>query len=139
MKPAFRRRARKLAVQALYQWEMLKVPMTEIEAQFLAREDLDEVDVDYFRELILGVESQVNTLDENFHLYLDRPIKDLTLVELCVLRLAIFELMNRPDVPFRVIINEALELTKIFGSVEGFKYVNGVLDQAAKKLRASEF
>lgn len=138
MKPAFRRRARKLAVQALYQWEMAKASAAEIETQFLEREDLSRVDVNYFRELVAGVISQFNELDKLFQPYLDRAINELTIIERCVLRLATFELAHRLDVPFRVVINEALELTKIFGTIDGFKYVNGVLDQAAKILRPLE-
>lgn len=138
MKPAYRRRARKLAVQSLYQWAMSQTPVEEIETQFMEREDLAEVDVEYYHDLIHGVKDQLEKLDALFTPSLDRSISELTLVELCVLRLAVYELVNRLDVPYRVVINEALELTKIFGTVEGFKYVNGVLDQVAKGIRSSE-
>ena len=77
-------------------------------------------------------------IDDAFRPFIDRPLHEIDVIELAVLRLAVYELLKRPDVPYRVIINEALQLTKQFGSVEGYKFVNGILDKVARKLRVSE-
>ena len=138
MKPAARRKARKLAVQALYQWLIAQSPMAEIEAQFLSKENLHETDLDYFSDLIRGVESHIDQLDQCFKPFLDRSMESLDPVELCVLRLATYEFVYRPEIPFRIILNEALELAKIFGSTDGFKFVNGVLNKVARQLRTHE-
>ncbi|HCU05141.1 MAG: N utilization substance protein B [Gammaproteobacteria bacterium GWE2_42_36] len=138
MKPAARRKARKLAVQALYQWLIAQSPMNEIETQFLSNENLQETDVEYFSDLIRGVETHVDQLDQHFTPFLDRAIKTLDPVELCILRLSTYEFAYRPEIPFRIILNEALELAKIFGSTDGFKFVNGVLNKVARQLRPHE-
>ncbi|OGT45542.1 MAG: N utilization substance protein B [Gammaproteobacteria bacterium RIFCSPHIGHO2_12_FULL_41_20] len=136
--PQARHNARHYAVQALYQWQLTGASGTDIENQFLKHQISKQVDLEYFKELLHGIVSEQKTLDEHMHPYLKRQLHELDPVELAVLRLAIYELTKRPDVPYRVIINEALELTKKFGSVEGYKFVNGVLDQVARKIRAHE-
>lgn len=133
--PAPRRLARRLALQAIYQWQLTNTSPDEIEKQFLTHESLDKVDVPYFLELLRNVPKQVETLDAHMRPILDRPISDLNPIELAVLRIGLYEITHRPDVPYRVVIDEGLRLTKTFGTVEGFKYVNAILDKLAKILR----
>lgn len=135
MKPAARRKARKLAVQAIYSWQLSDNSMSDIEAQFLTDNDTSKVDVDYFLILVRGVAGQVRSLDEAVSPFLDRPLKDLDQVERAVLRLAAFELRERLDVPYKVAINEAIELAKSFGADDSHRFVNGVLDKAIDSLR----
>ncbi|PHR65755.1 transcription antitermination factor NusB [Pseudidiomarina marina] len=137
MKPAARRKARKLAVQAIYSWQLSQNSMSDIEAQFLTDNDTSKVDVDYFLALVRGVAGQSSTLDEVLEPFLDRPLKDLDQVERAVLRLAAYELRERLDVPYKVAINEAIELAKAFGADDSHRFVNGVLDKAIDSLRAA--
>lgn len=136
--PAWRRRARRFALQGLYQWQLTGSDITAIEAEFLNDNDLSKVDVIYFSELLREIPKCFPELDEAMEKYLDRKISKLDPIELAILRIAIYELSRRLDIPYRVAINEALELCKIFGATESHKYLNGVLDQVAKKLRAIE-
>jgi len=133
-----RHRARKLAVQAIYQWQMTQDSIDQITSQFLTEVNPKKVDLNYFSEIVNGVAKYVIELDHQMQPVLDRAVSSLDMVELAVLRLALYELIHRLDVPYKVVINEALNLTKIFGSVDGFKYVNGVLDKLAKRLRSDE-
>lgn len=137
MKPAARRKARKLAVQAIYSWQLSQNSMSDIEAQFLTDNDTSKVDVDYFLALVRGVAGQSSVLDEALEPYLDRPLKDLDQVERAVLRLAAYELRERLDVPYKVAINEAIELAKSFGADDSHRFVNGVLDKAIDSLRSA--
>ena len=134
-----RHKARRFAVQAVYQWQMAGADPKEIEKEFFEVHDINKFDVDYFRALLSGVTQYQSRIDTEMTPVLDRPISELSPVELAVLRVALYELFYRPDVPYKVVINEALELTKTFGSVDGFKYVNGVLDKIVtlNKLRKS--
>ncbi len=129
-KTAARRLARSLAMQALYQWHMAGQSINEIEAQFRVDNDFSHVDGAYFREILHGVPAQKSDIDELLILHLDRPLADLDPVELAILRLSSFELRNRLDVPYRVVINEGIELAKVYGATDGHKFVNGVLDKA---------
>ncbi len=138
MRPQTRHKARSLAVQALYEWSLSGREIYSIESQFLAEQNLKRVDVKYFRALLQGVTEQIETIDQEIKPFLNRSLESLTPVELAVLRLAVFELAHRPDIPYRVVINEALELSKQFGAEDGFKFVNGILDKVAKKLRVAE-
>jgi len=138
MNPTARRNARHYALQAMYQWQLSGTPVKDIEAQFIATQIIRKVDLDYFKELIHGVVLQHLDLDQQMIPILKRPLAELDPIELAILRLSIYELINRLDIPYRVILNEALELTKRFGSIEGYKFVNGVLDRVARKLRAVE-
>lgn len=137
LNPAKRRKARRLALQAIYQWQLTKDDVAVIESQFFADDHFSKVDVDYFREL-MQVPNRVSELDQLMVEFLDRPFEQLDLVELAILRMALYELLARIDVPYRVIINEALELAKLFGATDSYKYINGILDQAAKLLRTQE-
>lgn len=136
--PIARHNARRYALQAMYQWQMADTPLKEIEVEFLRYHIDKKLDLEYFKELLHGIPANQHAIDLEIKFYLDRSFQDIDPVELAVLRLAIYELIKRPDVPYRVIINEALELTKKFGSVEGHKFVNGVLDRVAKKTRTTE-
>ena len=136
--PVARHNARRYALQAMYQWQIAGTPIGEIEAEFLHYHIDKKLDLAYFKELIHGVPKHKHELDHEMQAFLGRGLHEIDPVELAVLRLAIYELMKRPDVPYRVIINEALKLTKKFGSVEGHKFVNGVLDRVAKKNRTQE-
>lgn len=138
MKPTTRRHAREYALQAMYQWQITQTPITDLEFQFLTQEIKKKTDLDYFKELIHAIPHQCNEIDNNLIPYLRRPLEELDPIELAVLRIAAYELAKRLDVPYRAVINEALELTKKFGSIEGYKFVNGVLDHAAKKWRSTE-
>ncbi len=124
-----RRKARRFALQAVYQWQMTGAVLSEIEKEFFEFNDIKKFDVDYFRKLLVGVVEFHARIDAAMAPALDRPIEELNPVELAALRIAIYELLYQPDVPYKVVINEALELTKTFGSTDGFKYVNGVLDK----------
>lgn len=136
--PVARRNARRYALQALYQWHIAGTSMSVIEAEFLKYHVNKKFDLDYFKAIIHGIPENQHEIDSEMRSFLSRPLSEIDPIELCVIRIAIFELMKRPDVPYRVIINEALELAKTFGSIEGYKFVNGILDRVAKKTRATE-
>ena len=140
MNPIPRQKARKFALQALYQWHLTKDDIVKIEEQFLTKDikDLTKVDVVYFNELLRGVPTNLDSIDSAIQPYLKRGIKEVDPIELSVLRIAFYELSHRPDIPFKVVINEALDLTKTFGSEEGYKFINSVLDRAANELRVAE-
>jgi len=133
-----RARARRFAMQALYQWDLSGTDLPLIRRQFLEAEDFSRADQKYFIELLSKLPEKVDIIDENISSCLDRPIGQLDPVERAVLRLAVYELLYRPDIPYRVSINEAVQLTKKFGAEQGHAYVNGVLDKAAHSLRAAE-
>lgn len=136
--PKTRYFARRFALQALYQWEVAKTPIDILEAQFLSNKEIQKADISYFREILRGVIHRQEELDRDMQPFLERPIKSLNYIELSVLRMATYEFSQRLDVPYRVVINEALELTKQFGTVEGYKFINGVLDKIARITRIDE-
>ena len=133
-----RRWARRFALQALYQWEVTRQPMTDIENQFKDDKDIDRVDPEYFKDVLHGVVEQHDVIEVYIKRYIDRPLTELDPVELSILRLGIYELLKRPDVPYRVILNEGLELGKMFGATDGYKFVNGILDKVAREIRRHE-
>ncbi|MFI8482400.1 transcription antitermination factor NusB [Pseudomonas sp. NPDC078700] len=133
-----RREARTLAMQALYSWHVAGQPLNEIEAQFRVDNDFTAVDGAYFHEILHGVPRQKSEIDSSFEPLLDRPLDEIDPVELAILRLSTYELRNRVDIPYRVVINEGIELAKVFGATDGHKFVNGVLDKLAPRLRADE-
>ncbi len=135
---ARRRKARHYALQALYQWHMAGASPSAIEAEFRTDYDFDVVDLEYFQALVHGVPAHVDELDALLEPLLDRKLSELDPVERSLLRLGTFELRERIDVPYRVVINEAVALAKKFGASESFRYVNGVLDRLAADLRAPE-
>jgi len=135
LNPALRRKARQMAMQALYQWELSSASLVGIEREFCEDNDMTKVDVDYFSELLHQVPVMKTELDDLLKPLLDREMGELTPVELTILRLSGYELLKRHDVPYRVIINEGVELAKTFGATDGHKYVNGVLDRLAREVR----
>ena len=130
--------ARQSALQALYQWQMTGQDVADIDQQFIVEQDPANFEVEYFQDLLHGVPSHLGTLDSRLKPLLDRAIASVDPVERAILRLGAYELLYHPEVPFRVAINESVELAKILGSVEGHKYVNGVLDKLARQVRAVE-
>ena len=136
--PGARRKARHYALQALYQWQISRNPLHEIEAQFRTQFDFSHTEVAFFQDLVQQVPAHIGELERLFEPYLDRPLKELNPVELTLLRMGAYELQHRIDVPFKVAINEAVSLAKKFGAAESHKYINGVLDKLAKQLRAVE-
>lgn len=137
-KSAKRREARQMATQALYQWHMAGHSLNEIEAQFRVDNDFKNVDGAYFSELLRGVPTNKGEIDAALAPCLDITIEELDPVELAILRLSTYELLKRIDVPYRVVINEGIELAKVYGSTDGHKFVNGVLDKLAPVLREVE-
>ncbi len=135
MKPSPRRKARELAVQAVYSWQISQNSVTDIEANFLIDNVKRRFDVEYFKHLLHGVTHNVNEIDLAITPNVDRPIDDIDHVEKAILRVAIFELSDCKDVPYRVVINEAIELAKSFAADDSHKFVNGVLDKTVKLLR----
>jgi len=136
--PKARHRARRMAVQALYQWQLVGHDIADIEAQFLQANDVEDIDVPYFTEALHYIPSHIDTLDGHMTPYLDRAVNELSPVELAVLRLGVYELSQRIDTPYKVVLNEAVELAKVFGAAEGHRYINGVLDKVAGDLRKVE-
>jgi N utilization substance protein B len=134
----WRRKARKLALQALYQWTLSGESLPVIEAQFNEHYSMTKVDVDFFHELLHQIPARCGELDALIVPLLDRPLADLNPVELVIMRMACYELAFRLDIPYKVVINEALELAKQFGATDGYKYVNAVIDKIAQTVRSSE-
>lgn len=132
------RRARKLALQALYQWHMSGTELCEIEAQFRAVNDMQKVDTEYFCRLLHTIPAQLSQIEDTFMPFLDRPLQGLNPIELTVLRLSTYELLHCPEIPYRVVLDESVTLAKTFGSQDGHRYVNGVLNNVAKIARATE-
>lgn len=135
---ALRKRARRMAMQALYQWQMGGQDAADIEAQFVHDNDMTRVDVSYFHELLHGVTAHLDALDAQLAPCLDRSVGEVDPVERAILRLAGYELMYRLDIPYRVSINEAIELAKTFGAEQGHRFINGVLDKLAGRVRSTE-
>lgn len=133
-----RRRARELALQGLYQWRLSGNDEAAIEAHLADADGFDKADRDFFVGLLRGVFSQQADLQSSLQAFLDRPFGELSPVEASVLLAGAYELANDPQTPYRVIINEAIELAKSFGGTDGHKYVNGVLDKLAASLRPVE-
>jgi N utilization substance protein B len=133
-----RRRSRELALQGLYTWQLSGESVAGLRAQLGELEDFDKADGEYFLRLLRGVIEQVAELQALLIPALDRKVEELSPVERAVLLIGTFELRNAPEVPYRVIINEAVELAKSYGGAEGHRYVNGVLDKIARSVRPSE-
>jgi N utilization substance protein B len=125
-------------MQSLYQHKISGAAIAEIEQQFLQDHDMRKVDVDYFQDLLKGVSQQQPKLDAEIETAIDRNFAEIGPVELSILQLGVYELMHRIDVPFKVVINEAVELAKIFGAADGHKYVNSILDILSRKHRSTE-
>lgn len=138
LSPFARRKARRFLLQALYEWQLSSNPVNEIQAALLTKINPKKVDVEYFTKTLQLIISKLATIDAKLEPYLDRPFNKLNPVELAALRMGAYELLERLDIPYRVVINEAVEVTKVFGSIEGHKYINGILDKMAKDVRKVE-
>ena len=134
-----RARARRYAMQALYQWDLSGSDLPLIREQFLVNEDFSRADQAYFIELLSKLPAQADVIDDSIAEYINRPLVQLDPVERAILRIGMYELLQRSDIPYRVVINEAVQLAKKFGAEQGHTFVNGVLDKAASKLRRGEY
>lgn len=136
---ATRRMARHYAMQALYQWQMAGSSLNVIEAEFRTDNDMKNVDVDYFHDLLHGVPKHLSELEALFAPYMvERALSELDPVTQALLRMACYELQHRIDVPYKVVINEAVSLAKKFGAEDAHKFINGVLDKVSAQVRALE-
>jgi N utilization substance protein B len=133
-----RSRSRRRALQALYQWQITGQEADEVLGQFRAVQDLSGVDEVHFERLVRGVIAQQPELDGALQPFLDRPIDQVDLMERVILRLGSFELLHCPDLPFRVVLDESVDLARRFGATQGHTYVNAVLDKAARRWREAE-
>jgi N utilization substance protein B len=133
-----RRQARTYALQALYQWQIADHALNEVEAQFRAQFDFANADLAYFHELLHEIPAHLSDVQNSFIPHLDRKLDDLDPIELSVLRIGCYELLKRIDVPYKVAINESVNLAKKFGATDGHKYINGILDKVAHEVRAVE-
>ena len=130
--------ARQLVMQALYQWQLNNIAIADLLLQFSDDKDYKKSDKEYFVEVLEAVVSQAKTLDEELDGFLDRPIIQLDPVAHAILWVGLHELKERDEIPYRVIINESVKLTKKFGAEDSHKFVNAVLDKLATKIRSSE-
>ena len=133
-----RRRARELALQGIYQWRLTGDDEAQIEKQIREEKGAGRYDAEFFSKLLRGAMSQCADLEAAFRPHLDRAPDELSPVEFSVLLLCAYELTRHPEIPYRVVINEAVELAKTFGGTDGHKFVNGVLDKLAAQVRAVE-
>jgi N utilization substance protein B len=133
-----RRRARELAMQGIYQWHLTGADLAQVEKQMREEKNLGNYDAKFFATLLRGVLTQHADLEAALAPHLDRALAELSPVELSVLLLAAYELLLQPEIPYKVIINEAVDLAKTFGGTDGHKFVNGVLDKLAAQVRAVE-
>ena len=133
-----RHRAREAVIQALYQWELSGYPMTQVAAMFRADNDLKRADIAFFHDALTAIDHTHQTLVDSLKPYLSRELSELTPIERNILLLGAYELSARIDIPFKVVISEAVALSKKFGATDGHKFVNGVLDQLAASARAIE-
>ncbi len=138
MKPSPRRKARELAVQAVYSWQISQNSVSDVEVNFISDNSKRRFDIEYFQLLLRGVTQHVSDIDNAISPHVDRPLDDIDQVEKAILRVAVFELKDCTDVPYRVVINEAIELAKSFAADDSHKFVNGVLDKAVKLIRTQE-
>ncbi len=130
--------ARKLVMQALYQWQLTGQSAADINLQFLADEESDGADKEYFTELLKGCIGDNDKINAVLKPFIDRPLEQLDPVEAAILMIGMYELLNRVEIPYRVVINEGVDLCKRFGATEAHKYINAVLDRAAHEIRAAE-
>ena len=133
-----RRKAREFAIQALYQWQLTERPATEVLLQFMVFDETQRADQTYFKKLFVGITENSLELDNLLIPFLDRPLKDVSPIELAIVRLGAFELLYCPELPYRVALNEAIELSKIYGGTDSHKFTNGVLDKLAQERRQIE-
>lgn len=133
-----RHRARKLVLQALYQWQLANTDLTELNDQYIIEMNPKKVDIEYFRILVHGITQEAPALDQLLTPHLDRAFDQIGPIELAILRIGTYELSYRPEVPYRVVINEAIELCKTYGPEQSHKYINSILDKLARDIRKME-
>lgn len=133
-----RRRSREFALQGLYQWQLAGTDPATIARELGEAKGFDKIDAGYFKALLEGAVTSAPQLEREIEPHLDRKLEHLSPVERGILLLAAYELAHRPEVPYRVVINEAVEIAKAYGGTDGWKFVNGVLDKLAARLRESE-
>lgn len=136
--PSERKKARQLLVQALYQWQVSGSDINSIEAEFFTDNNMAKVDTEYFKELLHGIPNKLADIDSTYEGHLDRGSDDLDPVSRSLLRMGTYELSYRVDVPYKVAINEAVNLAKKFGPTDAYKYINGILDKVAVAKRLIE-
>ena len=134
-----RTRSRRLAVQALYQWGMLSISIEQVLEQFLSnQEQLKTIDSKYFKTIVLGAAQYIEQIDQQITPLIDRELSGLDPVEHAILRIGFYELIYHPTLPYKIVLNESIELAKYFGAEQSYKYINGVLEKAAKIHRTTE-
>lgn len=133
-----RSKSRQFAVQALYSWLLTEQNVSEIEVHFIGEHDMEDADVSYFQEILHFVAAHKMALIDHMDIFLSRTFAEVDPVEQAILLIGVFELEQRPDIPYRVSINEAVECAKIFGAEDGHKFINGIMDKVAGKLREVE-
>jgi transcription antitermination protein NusB len=136
--PSKRRKARRYAVQAIYDWQLTENVPNEIFERILADVNVNKTDVAYFQELVLKVPKHIEELDAAISEAISRKLSEIDPVELAILRIACYEFIQHLEIPYKVVINEAVEQAKTFGAEDGHKFVNGALDKIAASLRALE-
>ncbi len=127
-----------MVLQALYQWQMSGSSISQIETEFFVDNDMTKVDTEYFRDLFKSIAGKVSEIDELFSDCLDRPVEKLDPIEKALLRMGAYELVHRIDVPYKVVLNEAIDLAKKFGGTDGHKYINSILDRLVTRHRQTE-
>ena len=137
-RPSARKKARHMLVQAMYQWQISGARISAIEAQYKAEKGMAKADPDFFSELIHQIPEKLDEIDEAFREFLDRDLSALDPISVAILRIATYELLHRIDVPYRVVINESVNLAKTFGPTDAHKYINGVVDRVAARTRRLE-
>jgi len=137
--PKQRQKTRRLLVQALYSWDLGGCDLATIEAEFHVDNNMAKADIDFFHEVLYAVPKQLSQIDAYYASHLDRAVNELDPISRAVLRLASYEFAERLDVPYKVVINEGVNLAKTFGPTDAYKYINGVLDKVAAALRSAEF
>jgi N utilization substance protein B len=138
MSKGSRHKARQAAVQALYQWQLTEQEPGEIEGHFILEHEVAEMDLEYFRNIVREVPMRLHELDDHITPHIKREIEEIDPVERAILRIGAYELEFHHEVPYKVIINEAVKLAKTFGAEDGYKFINAVLDKVAGDLRNDE-
>ena len=136
--PASRHKARRFAMQGVYEWQMSGNDPYEIEARYRVENAMHKVDLAYFHELLQQTTRRALELDAVYDSYLDRKIDQLNPVERSILRIGCYELVHHIEIPFPIVLDEAIELAKEFGATDSYKYINSILDEVAKKVRQVE-
>lgn len=135
---AARRKARRFVLQALYQMELTGIEASDVEKEFIEEHNMKRSDTDYFHEVLSGIEKNRDEIDVHISSAIDRDISELGHIELSLLRMGVLELSNRIDIPFKVVINEHVDMAKSFGASESYRFINSVLDRLARTLRKTE-